>query len=76
MLSEIIQRETNAVRFHLYMESKKQNKQAKQNLERADWWLPEGREVGVGDTGEGHQDVQTCSYKISQGDVEHGNYSQ
>ena len=45
----------------------KQNKKLPELIytEKTGWWLPE---VG-GWGGEGGQKVQTCSYKISQGDV-------
>lgn len=53
-LIEIRQRKTNTIRFHLYMESKKQaNEQAKQNWNRlinteTMGWLLEGRDWGAG----------------------------
>ena len=49
MLSEISQRKRNTIGFHLYVESKEQNKQTKlkqTHKHTANQWLPEGRRVG------------------------------
>ena len=79
-------RKTNTIWFHLYMESKKQNKwtnKTKQNpwIQRKDWWLPEGKGVGNGwngEMGEGDQEVQTSSHKINKSwgcNIQHGGYN-
>ena len=69
------------------METKKtkQAKKTNQNktepnpqIQTTDWWLPEGRGVGVGKMGEGGQKVQTSSYKINKSwgyNVHHGDFS-
>ena len=51
MLSEISQTMINTVRAHLYVESKKQNKETKKmkiysQIQRTNGWLPEGRGMG------------------------------
>ena len=46
-------------------------------MQGTDWWLPEIG-VGVSQTGEGSQKVQTSSYKINNSwkyNVQHGKYS-
>jgi len=45
MLSEISQRKTNTVRYHLYVESEK----AKLKKQRVEWWLPEEEGWGIGE---------------------------
>lgn len=53
MLSEISQRNSNTILFHLYLESK--NEQKDSPIQRIDWWLSEGKRVGVGKNGKGGQ---------------------
>ena len=54
MLSEISQRMTSVVWYHLYVESKKYNKlvnitkEVDSQINRTLWWLPVGRENGEG----------------------------
>ena len=48
MLSEISQRKTNAIWFHLYVESKKQNKQTVTNLDTKNKLMVTRWEVGEG----------------------------
>ena len=45
MLSEINEIQTNTKQSHLYVESEKQNKT---QIQRIEWWLPEGSALRVG----------------------------
>ena len=53
------QRKINIIWFHLYVESKEQNKwtnkkEADLRIQRTNWWLPGGRGIGgMGETSKG-----------------------
>ena len=53
MLIEVRQRKTNTIWFHSYVESKEQNKwinktETDAEIQRTNWWLPEGWGLGDG----------------------------
>ena len=63
------------------MESKKQNKQNKKQtqIQRTNWWLPEGWEWELRETDEGDEEGQTSSYKINKPigyKIQHKEYGQ
>ena len=77
MPSEISQRKTNTVCYHLYVEPIKQITQVYRY--RTDWWLPEAESSGVGKMGEKSQKVKISSYEINKSwgcKVQHGDYSE
>ena len=54
MLNKVSQRKTNITRCHPYMEfSKERKRHTKKDLTIENRWVPEGKWVGMGETGEG-----------------------
>ena len=61
-LSEINQRKSNTVWYHLYVKSKKKENQTQK--QRAESWLPEAGELEKWRDSE--KSVQTSSYKVNK----------
>ena len=77
MPSEISQRKTNIVCYHLHVESIKQTTQV--HRYKTDQWLPEAGSSRVEKMGEKSQKVQISSYEINKSwgcKVQHGDSSE
>ena len=75
--SEISQRKTNIVCYHLHGESIKQTTQV--HRYKTDWWLPEAGSSRVEKMGEKSHKVQISSYEINKSwgcKVQHGDSSE
>ena len=66
-MKRVRQRKKDTRGFHLYVESKKQNKkpEMESSIQRTNKWLAEGRGLEV-EIGEGYQKVQTGASQVVQ----------
>ena len=69
MQSETSPKQINITWIHLHVESKEQNQQQQQKetgsqMQRIDWWLPEGSRLGAGELGRKVKGLRSTDWQL------------